>query len=86
MAQQAVVPSYAEMLWPTLRAIRAIGGSGSIEEIVEKVVELEGFTQEQQSVLHADGPRSQIEYRLALSRTYLKGMGLLDNSARGSVP
>jgi restriction system protein len=71
------------MLWPTLRAIRAIGGSGSIEEIVEQVVELEGFTEEQQSVLHGDGPRSQIEYRLAWSRTYLKGMGLLDNSARG---
>jgi restriction system protein len=34
-------------------------------------------------VLHGDGPRSQIEYRLAWSRTYLKGMGLLDNSARG---
>jgi restriction system protein len=83
MAQPPVVPSYAEMLWPTLRAIRAIGGSGSIEEVVEKVVELEGFTEEQQSVLHGDGPRTQIEYRLAWSRTYLKGMGLLDNSARG---
>jgi restriction system protein len=83
MAQAPVVPSYVELLWPTLEAIRAIGGSGSIEEIVEKVVELEGFTEEQHSVLHGDGPRSQIEYRLAWSRTYLKGMGLLDNSARG---
>ena len=34
-------------------------------------------------MLHGDRPRSQIEYRLAWSRTYLKGMGLLDNSARG---
>jgi restriction system protein len=83
MAQPPVIPSYAEMLWPTLHAIRAIGGSGSIQEIVEKVVELEGFTEEQQSVLHGDGPRSQIEYRLAWSRSYLKGMGLLENSARG---
>ena len=83
MAQPPIVPSYVEMLWPTLRAIRAIGDSGSIEEIVEKVVELEGFTEEQQSVLHGDGPGSEIQYRLAWSRTYLKGMGLLDNSARG---
>jgi restriction system protein len=52
MAQPPIVPSYVELLWPTLRAIRAIGDSGSIEEIVEKVVELEGFTEEQQSVLH----------------------------------
>jgi restriction system protein len=34
-------------------------------------------------VPHGDGPQSQIEYRLAWARSYLKGMGLLDNSARG---
>jgi restriction system protein len=83
MADSLSVPSYVELLWPTVQAIRALGGSGSIDEIVEKVVELEGFTDEQQSVLHGDGPRSQIEYRLAWGRSYLKGMGLLDNSARG---
>jgi restriction system protein len=82
MAQPPIIPSYVELLWPTLQAIRAIGDSGSIEEIVEKVVELEGFTEEQQSVLHGDGPGSEIRYRLAWSRTYLKGMGLLENSAR----
>jgi hypothetical protein len=36
-----------ELLWPTLRAVREIGDSGTIEEIVEKVIELEGFTEEQ---------------------------------------
>jgi restriction system protein len=70
-------------MWPTIKALRALGGSGGIDEIVEKVVELEGFTEEQQAVLHGDGPRSQVEYRLAWARSYLKGMGLLDNSARG---
>jgi restriction system protein len=83
MADTPSVPSYVELLWPTVKAIRALGGSGSISEIVEQVVELEGFTEEQQAVPHGDGPQSQIEYRLAWSRTYLKGMGLLDNSARG---
>ena len=83
MEQAPAIPSHAELLWPTLRAVLAIGGSASIDEIVEKVVELEGFTEEQQSVPHGDGPRSEIEYRLAWSRTYLKGTGVLDNSARG---
>jgi restriction system protein len=83
MEQAPAIPSHAELLWSTLRAVLAIGGSGSIDEIVEKVAELEGFTEEQQSVPHGDGPRSEIEYRLAWSRTYLKGMGVLDNSARG---
>jgi restriction system protein len=29
------------------------------------------------------GPQTEIEYRLAWARTYLKGMGLLTNSKRG---
>ena len=70
----------------TINAIRALGGSGNIDEIVEKVVELEGFTEEQQAVLHGDGPRSQIEYRLAWARTYLKNMGCWTTALAGSGP
>jgi restriction system protein len=83
MADGPSIPSHADLMWPTIKALLALGGSGSINEIVEKVVELEGFTEEQQAVPHGDGPQSQIEYRLAWARSYLKGMGLLDNSARG---
>lgn len=79
----AQIPSYKDLLWPTLRAVREIGDSGTIEEIVEKVTEIEGFTEQQQSVPHGDSPRSEIEYRLAWARTYLKGMGALINSSRG---
>jgi restriction system protein len=50
MADAPWVPSYADLLWPTVKALRALGGSGNITEIVEKVVELEGFTEEQQAV------------------------------------
>jgi hypothetical protein len=42
-------------MWPTIKAIRALGGSGGIDEIVEKVVELEGLTEEQQAVLQLAG-------------------------------
>jgi restriction system protein len=83
MSGTVAIPSYKELLWPTLRAVREIGDSGTIEEIVEKVIALEGFTEEQQAVSHGDGPGSEIEYRLAWARTYLKGMGALDNSRRG---
>lgn len=83
MATALLVPSYSALLWPTLQAVREMGDSGTIEEIVEKVIELEGFTEEQQSVLHGDGPRTELEYRLAWARTYLKGMGALNNSERG---
>lgn len=83
MTSNVQIPSYNDLLWPTLRAVREIGDSGNIEEIVEKVVELEDFSEEQQAVPHADSSRSEIEYRLAWARTYLKGMGALTNSKRG---
>ncbi len=49
------IPSVSELLWPTLRAVREIGDSGTNEEIVEKAIEMEGFTEEQQAVLHGEG-------------------------------
>lgn len=83
MTADAQIPSYKDLLWPTQRAVREIGDSGTIEEIVEKVIELEGFTEQQQAVVHGDGPGSEVEYRLAWARTYLKGIGALINSTRG---
>lgn len=47
------------------------------------MVELEGFSEAQQSVPHGDGPTSEIAYRAAWARTYLKKVGGVDNSARG---
>jgi hypothetical protein len=38
------IPSYNDLLWPTLDAVKAIGDSGTIEEIVEAIIEREGFT------------------------------------------
>jgi hypothetical protein len=38
------LPTYRDLLWPTLRAVREMGDSGTIEEIVEKVAGQEGFT------------------------------------------
>lgn len=77
------LPRYNDFHWPTVVALRALGGSGSNAEIDEKVVEQQGFTEEQQSILHNDGPMTELEYRLHWARSYLKGMGLADNPRRG---
>jgi len=77
------VPAYHELLLPALQAVAELGGSASIGEITETVIKREGFTDRQQAVLHNDGPETEIGYRLAWARTYLKGMGLLTNSSRG---
>jgi restriction system protein len=77
------VPVYHELLWPVLQSVEELGGSGSISEIVETAIRREGFSDAQQAVLHNKGPETEIAYRLAWARTYLKGMGLLTNSSRG---
>lgn len=79
----ASVPPYNDMLWPTLQAVAELGGSASIGEIVETVIKRQGFSDAQQAVLHNNGPETEVGYRIAWARTYLKGMSLLTNSARG---
>jgi len=77
------VPQYHELMWPVLTALKELGGSATIQEMYEKVVEDEHFTEEQQAIATKDGRMSEIEYRLHWARTHLKGIGAIANSARG---
>jgi restriction system protein len=77
------LPRTSDLLWPTLRALQELGGSGTVEEIAERVIALENFTAEQQAVMHSGGPQTEIEYRLAWARTYLKAADAVLNSERG---
>lgn len=83
MLPEPELPKYSDLHWPTLVAIRAAGGSATNEEIDEAVIGGEGFTDGQQAILHKDGPRTELEFRIAWARSWLKGMGLLDNASRG---
>jgi restriction system protein len=79
------MPTYDQLFNPLLRALKALGGSGSIEEIYDKVVDLEKLPEDIISELH-DAEKSsltEVGYRLAWARTYLKKYGLLENSSRG---
>jgi hypothetical protein len=77
------LPKYNDFHWPAVVALRELGDSATIEEFNAQVISDQGFTEEQQAVIHKDGPMTAIEYRLAWARTYLKGMGLATNSERG---
>ena len=77
------VPPYQFFLWPALRAVIELGGSASIADFDDAVINRVGIRPEVQAVLHGDGPMTEVQYRLAWARTYLKGMGLLTNSQRG---
>lgn len=77
--------TYDQLMFPLMKALVNLGGSGSIDEIYEAVVELEDFDEETLAVLHNPEKSSQTEigYRLAWARTYLKKAGYLENSSRG---
>ena len=78
-------PTFDKLMNPLLSTLVALGDSGSIEEIYEKVIELEQFDETITSILHNAEKSNQTElsYRLAWARTYLKKYGFLENSSRG---
>jgi restriction system protein len=79
------IPPYDAFLNPIIDALHALGGSGTIEEINTKVTELTQLSDLQLEVLHdpEKGSQTEVEYRLAWARTYLKKYGVLENSSRG---
>jgi restriction system protein len=76
------VPQYWELMNPTLRALRKLGGSASINEMVTEIINDLGLPDAVADVPHGDSGRTEIEYRAAWARTYLKNAGFLDNSER----
>ena len=77
------IPPYDKLLFPTVRALKTLGGSGTIEEITNKVIELENIPSAVATAMHVTHSMTALEYRLAWARTYLKRVGAVDNSERG---
>ena len=79
------MPKYDELHWPTLVALRKLGGSASIDELHDQIVadlNLPDEVVEMAREAQVDA-RSELHYRMAWARTYLKKVGAVDNSARG---
>lgn len=75
------VPFFEDMMNPTLRALKSLGGEGHIKEIEEKVAELMELSQADITEVHR-GNRTKLGYRLAWSRNYLKRYGMLEKAGR----
>ena len=77
------VPQFDELMDPTIKALKRLGGSASIDELVPEIVRLVGLPQEVADVPHGNTGRTELEYRSAWARTYLRRAGLIENSERG---
>lgn len=80
---QTPVPPFHQLLWPTIQALKEMGGSASNEELLTKIIEMEGIPEEIQTVMHSDGRQTKIAYNLAWAKTYLKKVSAVFNSSRG---
>lgn len=69
---------------PLIKALINLGWSGSVDEIYESVIKLENFDEKTLAILHNEkSSQTEIGYRLAWARTYLKKAAYLENSSRG---
>lgn len=83
MSKSVEVPSFDELMWPMLRALKAMGGSATNEELLAKIIELEAYPPEVQAFQHSDNRQTKLNYNLAWAKTYLKKVGAVENSSRG---
>ena len=67
---------------PCLRAIHALGGSGTNAEIEEEVARILSLSENEVNYIHR-GNVTKLDYLLRWARNYLKRAGILENSARG---
>ena len=77
------MPTRDDLLWPTLKVLENNGGSASIYELFEHIAQYLSLSEEVLNVPHKNGPRSEVDYRAAWARTYLKYIGAIDNTSRG---
>jgi restriction system protein len=79
------MPTYDRLMNPVIQALRELGGSGSTDEIYQKVAENLKLPESVLSVLHDPETTNQteVQYRMAWARTYLKKFGLLESPQRG---
>ena len=77
------LPSLPGMMLVTVDALKELGGSATIQELDEKIIEREGVTEAEQAFTMS-GARNQprVNYYLAWARTYLKHGNALENSSR----
>ena len=77
------LPDLPGMMLVTIEALKNLGGSATIQELDEKVIELEGVTEAEQTFTMPDENQTRVNYYLAWARTHLKRGNALVNSSRG---
>lgn len=81
--KHSLLPPLSSYFAPAADALKARGGSATIEEMEEDVADRLKLSDEARAIPHGDTGRMQFQYDLAWVRTYLKWAGAADSSERG---
>ena len=78
-------PTHLDLIVPTIKALKEMGGTATPSEITNKVIELEKFSEQiQNEAQKGDKHRTKLEYRLAWARTYMKKfLSAIEDKSRG---
>jgi restriction system protein len=82
-AKRTDVPPYQNLIYPTLVAVAALGGSAQGREITSRVLEDIQASDELVAITYESRPKSVLIDRLEWARSYAKLGGALDSPQRG---
>ena len=68
------------MMCELFQALKELG-VGTITEIDDKTIEILNLPVEVQEIMHGNSSKTEVEYRLAWTRSYMKKVGILENSS-----
>lgn len=76
-------PTYTELIIPTVKALKKLGGSGTNGEIYDQILLEMNLSTEAIEESHLGSTnQTELQYQLAWARTYLKNYGIISNSKR----
>jgi len=77
------VPRYTQLIVPTFLALKALGGSGKNDEILNQIITDLNIPDEVADIQHKGRTnKSELSYQADWARTYLRIYGVIENSAR----
>ncbi len=77
------IPRHTRLILPTFKALKALGGSGTNEEILNQIILDLNIPDEVADIPHlGNSNKTELSYQADWARTYLKNYGVIENSAR----
>lgn len=76
------LPRHDGLFWPVVQALQNLGGSADNNQIVETVSDILQLADDLTATPHNKGPQTEIAYRIAWVKTWLKWGHIVENPQR----